>query len=155
MTTAKTRPAPDAADDRTLVLRRRFSAPPARVFRAWTEPSELVKWWGPGGFTVPLCEMDVREGGAYRTCMRSPAGEDHYLRGVYLEITPPTRLVFTWAWEQGDTVGDETLVTVELNEVRGGTELVLTHSGFATTEARDRHNMGWSSSLDDCLANQF
>ncbi len=155
MTTAKTRAAPDAADDRTLVLRRRFSAPPERVFRAWTEPAEVAKWWGPGGFTVPLCEMDVREGGAYRTCMRSPDGVEHYLRGIYREIAPPARLVFTWAWEQGGVPGDETLVTVEFNEVSGGTEVVLTHSGFATPEARDQHNMGWSSSFDDRLAKQF
>lgn len=155
MTTSEAQAARDAADHGTLVLRRRFRAPREQVFRAWTVPEALVKWWGPGGFTVPLCEMDVREGGAWRTCMRSPDGNDYCVGGVYREIARPQRLVFTWAWEQGDPAGHETLVTVEFNEVADGTEIVLTHSGFASAEQRDQHNQGWSSSLDDCLAKQF
>jgi uncharacterized protein YndB with AHSA1/START domain len=84
-------------DDLILRQSRSFAAPRERVFRAFTAPSQLAKWWGPKGFTVPACTLEVRVGGAWRTVMRSPEGKDHIVSGVYREITPPARLVFTWA----------------------------------------------------------
>ena len=84
---------------RELVITRVFDAPRALVFKAWTEPDRLVRWWGPQGFTTPFCTMDLRPGGAVRFCMRSPEGTDHWLQGVYREIVAPERLVCTWAWE--------------------------------------------------------
>lgn len=150
--TAETEPAPAA--DRVLRLRRTFAAPREAVYRAWTERDQMVKWWGPAGFTVPLCELDVRPGGTLRTTMRAPDGSEYNLTGTYREVSPPERLVFTWAWLEGEVAGPETLVTVEFHERDGETELVLTHEGFPDAAARDAHNEGWSSSLD-CLEQIF
>jgi uncharacterized protein YndB with AHSA1/START domain len=146
MTMAQPRP----NDAPVLRLSRSFAAPRERVFRAFTAPTQLVKWWGPKGFTVPACTLDVRAGGAWRTVMRSPEGKDHIVSGVYREITPPKRLVFTWAWEEEGKRGHETVVTIELTETPGGTRLELTQEGFESETARDRHGEGWSSCLD-CL----
>jgi uncharacterized protein YndB with AHSA1/START domain len=136
---------------RVLRLTRRFAAPRDLVFRAFAEPEQLVKWWGPKGFTTPHCQMDVHEGGAYRTTMRSPEGSEHILSGVYREVSPPARLVFTWAWETDGARGHETVVTIELDEVAGGTELRLTQRLFESDTARDRHAEGWTGCFY-CLA---
>jgi uncharacterized protein YndB with AHSA1/START domain len=134
---------------RELVITRVFDAPPPLVFKAWTEPQRLVRWWGPQGFTTPSCEMDVRPGGAFRICMRSPEGTDHWLRGVYREIVEPQRLVFTWAWEDGEgNPGHETLVTVGFAEQEGKTALTLHHAVFETVKARNAHHSGWTGCLD-------
>jgi len=145
---AMARPNPD--DARTLRLSRSFPAPRERVFRAFTVPAQMVRWWGPKGFTVPACTMDVRAGGAWHTVMRSPEGQDHIVSGVYREIVPPERLVLTWAWEEDGARGHETVVTIELFETPGGTRLELTHEPFQTDDSRQRHRHGWSSCLD-CL----
>jgi len=89
--------------ERELVITRVFDAPRLLVFKAWTEPEHLVRWWGPRGFTTPSCKMDVRPGGAFRFHMRSPEGTDHWLRGAYREIVEPERLVFSWAWEDAES----------------------------------------------------
>jgi uncharacterized protein YndB with AHSA1/START domain len=144
----------DAADTaaRELVITRVFDAPRALVFKAWTEPDRLVRWWGPRGFTTPFCTMDVRPGGAFRICMRSAEGTEHWLQGVYREIVEPERLVYTWAWEDAEgKTGHETLVTVTLAERGAGTELTLRHAVFESVTARDAHQSGWAGSLD-CLA---
>ncbi len=141
---------PKPNDALVLRLSRSFAAPRDRVFRAFTAPSQLVRWWGPKGFTVPACTLDVRAGGAWRTVMRSPEGKDHIVSGVYREITPPARLVFTWAWEEEGARGHETVITIELFETPGGTRLELTHERFETEDSRNAHRDGWSSCLD-CL----
>lgn len=142
--------------DESLVLRltRRLKAPRERVFRAFTEPARLVRWWGPKGFTVPEHAIDVRVGGAWRIVMRSPEGNDHVVSGVYREITPPARLVFTWAWETDGPRGHETVVTIELRAAGGETDLELTQEIFESENARDLHGQGWSSTLD-CLAEEL
>ncbi len=141
-----------AVADRTLIVRRRFEAPRERVFRAFTDPTDMAAWLGPQGFTCPHCQLDVRVGGAWRACMRSEAGQDNWVSGVYREIRPPERLVFTWAWDQADgSRGHETVVTLEFKADGGGTELVLRHELFAETEHRDNHQKGWISSFE-CLA---
>lgn len=149
---AMAQPKPD--DTRVIRMTRTFDAPRERVFRAWTEPEQLAKWWGPKGFTVPDHNIDVRPGGAWRTTMRSPEGNDHIVAGVYREITPPERLVFTWGWETEGPRGHETVVTIEFHERDGGTELQLTQELFENETSRDMHNQGWSGcmdSLDDAL----
>ena len=152
---AKANPKPAKAAGRSrleLVLKRVFDAPRDVVFRAWTDPERRARWWGPKGFTVPEYKMDVRPGGAWRTCMRSPDGEIYWVQGVYREIVAPERLVFTWAWEdEHGNPGHETLVTVEFRARGDKTELTLTHSVFESAKSRDAHKSGWSSSLD-CLA---
>jgi uncharacterized protein YndB with AHSA1/START domain len=146
---AMARPKLDEA--RVLRFSRSFAAPPAQVFREFTEPQQLVRWWGPKGFTVPDCQMDVRPGGAWRTVMRSPEGTDHIVTGVYRELVPARRIVFTWAWESEGARGHETLVTIALEEDGAGTILHLTHELFETEDSRDQHQGGWSSTLE-CLA---
>ncbi len=155
MTTAQ--PVPSAVSDHaaahaaTLSLARRFRASPDALFDAFTDPEQLVRWFGPKGMTVPDCRIDLREGGAWRACMRSTEGNDHCVKGVYREIRRPTRLVFTWIWEQGDMAGAETLVTLDFVEQGDGTELRLTHEGLPSETSRGLHEQGWSSSFD-CLA---
>ncbi len=132
-----------------LHIERHFAARPERVFQALTDPSELVRWWGPEGFTVPECELDVRPGGAWRTCLRNPKGSLHCASGIYREVVPPKRLVYTWSWETGDP-RHETLVTIELEPRDGGTDLTLRHQGFESDDSRDQHAGGWGGCFD-CL----
>ncbi len=132
----------------TLNLRRIFKARREKVFRAWTDPEELKEWWGPEGYATASAEVDLRVGGKYRLGMRKlPDGEIFYLSGIYREIRPPEKLVYTWRWEAQPEHG-ETQVTVEFREVRDSTEVVLTHERFPTEKARDDHNRGWSGCLD-------
>ena len=145
---ASTSPAATTAE-RTLVIERVFDAPRALVFKAWTEPERLVRWWGPQGFTMPSCKMEARPGGAFRFCMRSPEGTDHWLRGVYREIVEPERLVCTWAWEDVEgKPGHETLLTVTFAEHGGKTKLTLQQAVFESVTARNEHQEGWTSGLD-------
>jgi uncharacterized protein YndB with AHSA1/START domain len=82
-------------DDADLVIIRVFNAPRELVFRTWTDPRLMAQWWGPHGFTNPSCELDPRPGGRWRIVMHGPDGADHPARGVYREVVPPERLVFT------------------------------------------------------------
>src|ERR1700752_2513004 len=88
--------------DLELVITRIFDAPREVVFNAWSEPERAMRWWGPQGFTTAHCEMDVRPGGTYRVCMRSPEGTEHWQRGVCREVVEPERLVFSFAWEDAE-----------------------------------------------------
>ena len=147
--------APDEARKKTakreLKLVRRLPAKPEKVFRAFIDPKRLVRWWGPKGFTVPVCEIDVRPGGKWLTTMRSPDGTDHTVSGVYQEVSRPSRLVFTWAWHEDGKRGHETVVVIALKSHGTGTELTITQSLFETKLSRDSHEKGWSS-IFDCLA---
>ena len=80
-------------DDTTLRLERIIAASPERLFALWTEPEELIKWWGPEGFTTPKHAIDVRPGGRWRTTMRRPDGTDHTVSGIYRAIEPPRRIL--------------------------------------------------------------
>ena len=135
--------------ERDLTLTRVFDAPRRLVFKAWTEPEHLVRWWGPMGFTLPSCKLELRPGGAYRFCMRSPEGTNHWLVGAYREVVENERLVFTWAWE--DEAGrpqHETLVTATFADEGRKTRLTVHHAVFESTTARTEHNAGWNDSLD-------
>jgi uncharacterized protein YndB with AHSA1/START domain len=135
--------------DRELVVTHVFDAPRRLVFRAWTEPERAAHWWGPKGFVSVSCEMEVRPGGTWRRVMRAPDGVLHTGRGVYREILAPERLVFTYAWEDGDgRPGHETLVTVIFAEHGEKTELTLRQAIFETPTARDAHEAGWTSCLE-------
>jgi uncharacterized protein YndB with AHSA1/START domain len=139
-----------ASAERELVVTRVLAAPRRLVFKAWTEPEHAARWWGPRGFTTLSCEMDVRPGGAWRRCMRSPEGSVHVKRGVYREVVEPERLVFTYADEDaGGRPGHETLVTVSFAEAGAGrTRLTLRQAAFETVAARDAHRGGWTSCLE-------
>ena len=135
-----------------LVIERTFAAAQARVFEAWTSPEVLRRWWGAGpDWTSPAVEIDLRPGGRYRLSMQDPSGVVRSVGGEYLEVDPPRRLVYTWAWESHGAENDAaTLVTVEFSEVSPGeTAVTLTHTGFADGERRDLHREGWEL----CIAN--
>lgn len=127
-------------------LTRTIRADPNRLFRAWTDPDELRHWWRMegGGWTFATASIDLRVGGRYRLGMTDPEGRTHVAVGEYREIHPPTRLVFTWDWENpADRVG-ETLVTVEFRADGTATELVLTHERFADAHRAASHERGWT-----------
>jgi uncharacterized protein YndB with AHSA1/START domain len=132
-----------------LVLTHVFQAPRELVFAAWTERQHLERWQGaPEGMTVTTEEADVRVGGRFRICMRSPDGAEHWLQGIYREVVPPERLVFTHAWLDRDKrPGIETLVTITFTERGEATELTLRQTGFASGASRDGHRDGWESTL--------
>ena len=137
------------AADRELAVTRIIPAPRALVFAAWTDPDHVARWWGPRGFVTTFCEMEIRPGGAYRVCMRSPEGSDHWKRGVYREIVVPERIVFTFAWEdENGRPGHQTLVSVTFEDLGAMTRLTLRQSGFDAVENRDSHIKGWSSCLE-------
>lgn len=130
----------------SLTIKRRFKAPPAKVFAAWTDPEKIKHWMGPGEVRLVSAECDLRVGGRYRWLMRAPSGEEHDVSGVYREIIPDRKLVFTWGWK---TMPErESLVTVAIEPDGGGSLLTLMHEQFADEDARDRHNAGWTSALD-------
>jgi uncharacterized protein YndB with AHSA1/START domain len=135
-----------AATKPSLTLKRRFKAPPAKVFAAWTDPEKIRRWMGPEGVVGLSAEMDARAGGRYRLLMRSPDGEEHDVSGVYREVVPNEKLVFTWAWKS--TPERQSLVTVLLKPDGDGTLLTLTHEQFFDETARDHHRQGWTGSLD-------
>jgi len=147
---AKTRvAAPPQAAERVLVMTRVFDAPRELVFKAWTDPRHLVRWSCPHGFTLTHCEGDLRPGGRWRSCMRKPDGHDLWLGGVYREIVPPERLVFTHAWDdpQGNP-GHETIVTVTLVERDGKTEMTFRQAEFESAGERDGHRGGWTECFE-------
>lgn len=130
-----------------LELTRRYSAPPAKVFEAWTSPEVLKRWWKAGpDFECPVAEVDLREGGRYRLAMQTPQGETHAVVGEYREIEAPRRLVYTWGWENAPA--DETVVEVEFRPVGDGTEVVLRHHGFTDEQERGKHEHGWNGVLE-------
>jgi len=135
--------------ERILVIERIFNAPRALVFKAWTEPEHMVRWFGPRGFTSTIITSDVRRDGAYRVRMRGPDG-DHWLQGVYSEVVEPQSLVFTYAWTDsaGIPTRPETLVRVTFEEHGGKTRLTLHQAIFESLTARDAHQEGWSSSFE-------
>ena len=132
----------------TLELRRVLAAPPARVFRACTQPGELAKWWGPHGFTAPNVELDVRVGGSYRIAMQPPDGDLFHLSGEFREVDPPARLVYTFCWEDPDPDDRDNVVTLSLRDLGGSTELNLSQGPFATESRVALHREGWTDSLD-------
>ena len=137
------------AGERDLVITRIIDAPRHIVFQAWTEPDRVARWWGPQGFTTVYHDMDIRPGGAFRVCMRSPEGVEHWKQGVYREVVEPERLVFTFGWEDADgKPGHQTLVTVTFAERGDKTELRLHQAVFESIARRDEHQHGWTSTLE-------
>lgn len=136
----------DRIDPTTLTLSRLVTAPRTEVFRAWTEPELLARWWWPARFRTTY-EVDLRPGGRWR--FRTVALPDLgvlAVGGAFLEIHAPTRLVYTWVWEEG-AEEDETRVTVEFRERGTQTEVLVRHERFADGSVRDGHAQGWA----DCL----
>jgi len=135
--------------DRVLVIERVFDAPRGLVWKAWTEPDHMAKWLGPQGFTGEVIKMDARVGGSYRFRMRGPDGVDHWNQGVYREIVPPERLVYTFVWADahGNPTRPETLLTLTFAEEGRKTKFRLHQAVFPNVDACNEHRSGWTSEL--------
>ena len=158
---AENSPEPVPAEQ-SILITRVFDARRELVFKTWTEPDRLKRWWGPKGFTAPVCKVDLRPGGAYHNCMRSPEGKDYWSTGVYREVVVPERIVCTdcFADAQGNPAPAtqygmsaewpmEALITVTFEEAAGKTKLTLCHSiGPAPTDEIEMCRQGWSESFD-------
>jgi uncharacterized protein YndB with AHSA1/START domain len=133
-------------DKPSLTIRRRLKASPAKVFRAWTEPEQIRRWFGPGQIQVTLADFELEAGGRWCIVATSPDGEEHHVSGMVREVVANAKLVYTWAWRS--TPERESLVTVEFAPDGTGTLLTLTHAQFFDEPARDRHRQGWDGALD-------
>ena len=143
-----------------LVITRIFDAPREAVWKAWTDPGRFMLWWGPQGFTSPACRIDLRVGGKYLYCMRSPEGRDYWGTGVYREIVPMKKIVCSdsFADSEGNVVAashygmqgewpPELTVTVTFEEKDGKTIMTLLHEGIPQN-MKDDCEAGWSGSFD-------
>ena len=130
----------------SLTIKRRFKAPPAKVYAAWTDAEKMSQWMGPAGVQTVHAECDVRVGGHYAIKMIRGSGEEHNVIGIYREIVPNEKLVFTWAWLS--TPEKESVVTVTFKSDGGGTLMTLHHEQFFDEDARDRHNAGWTGTME-------
>jgi uncharacterized protein YndB with AHSA1/START domain len=130
-----------------LRMRKLLPAAPAEVFRAMTDERELVRWWGPQGFTVPRLDIDPRPGGGYVIEMQPPQGDPFRLSGEFLKVERPGRLVYTFRWDPPDPDDRETVVTLSLQEQGNGTEVELTHGEFTAEERQALHEGGWADSF--------
>jgi uncharacterized protein YndB with AHSA1/START domain len=132
----------------TLVIERTFQAPAQRVFDAWTSEEVMRRWFhGEHHWETPEATVDLRLGGNVRVVMRDPVKDAEYGGGGhYTEIDPPTRLAFTWTW---DNEGRETLIELDFEEAGGATTVRLTHSNLVDQESVISHKGGWSNCLDN------
>jgi uncharacterized protein YndB with AHSA1/START domain len=138
-------------DSTAIRIERTFRAPAQAVFEAWTSAEMLRRWYPPGAdWDTPVAEVDLRVGGRLRLVMRSPTGDEFGGGGEYLEITPPTRLVFTWTWDRAGLGGATQLVEVELTDNRDGTTtVVMTNRGLPDEQSKESHREGWEGSFDN------
>lgn len=133
-------------EPRELVVTRVFDAPRELVFEVWSKPEHLVHWWGPKGFTLPTSEMDFRPGGAIRFCMRSPGGQDYWMRGSYVDIVAPSHIAFTSSID--DDPSHQVLTKVTFTEQDGKTTVTVHQTFDFESDATRGAPKGWNESLD-------
>jgi len=150
----------ESASGLILRMTRTFDATPERVFAAWTNPDHFGQWFGPVGMKTVECDIDAKVGGAWRLMgegenipgRHTPGRVRPTVSGKYVEIEPPSRLVFTWAWHEKDDFasprGQESIVTIQFKSVGERTEMIFTQAVFKDEETRAAHNRGWSESFD-------
>ena len=137
------------AEKLSLEIKRLIKAPPDRVYAAWTDPAQLKQWFGPENVQTHDLVADVRVGGTFRWDLSNSEGEKMTCRGEYRELQPGKKIVFTWQWEDDeDWQNHVSIVTVELYDRDGDTELRLIHEHLPNEESRDGHTRGWNSALD-------
>lgn len=145
-----------ASSDRELAISRIIDAPRERVFEAWTR--QLPQWWGPHRMTTPVCEMDLRPGGVFRTVMRAPDGTEYPTKGVFLEVVEPERIVFTDAYDEGRQPSPDAFFTATTTfEDQGGKTKFTARAVNWTVANREKHEQmgfqqGWGESLDRLAA---
>ena len=138
-----------AAEKTSLQIKRFINAPRSRVYAAWTDPAQLKEWWGPESVRTRNFVAEARVGGKYRWDLINQADEEMSVFGEYRELVPEKKIVFTWKWDDDEVWENrDSIVTVELSDRDGGTELLLKHEQLPSEESRDRHNEGWNSVLD-------
>jgi uncharacterized protein YndB with AHSA1/START domain len=130
----------------SLTIVRRIKAPPVKVWAAITKPELMMQWWGPDAGPTLSVVADVRPGGRFSVAFRLLSGDEHNPTGVYREVVPEKKLVFTW--DLPGAPEPESLVTFRLEPIEGGTELTLTHERLPDEAARDSHERGWNGLLD-------
>jgi uncharacterized protein YndB with AHSA1/START domain len=123
------------------------TAPPL-AFEAFSDPKELVRWWGPEGFTIPSLRFPATVGETYRIEMQPPEGDAFHLTGEFREVDPPARLVYTFAWEDPDPDDVETLVALSFRDLGESTAVALNQGPFKTEARRALHREGWTESFD-------
>jgi uncharacterized protein YndB with AHSA1/START domain len=147
--------------DTDLVITRVFDAPRSLVFKAWTEPERLMRWWAPKGCTTPYCTVDLRPGGKFHFCMRVPEGREIWGLGVYREVVVPERIVYIDSFADADgnpvppkhygmsdSLPAEMLVTVLFGDHERGTKVTLRHSIPESVGERAGTEQGWNEMLD-------
>jgi uncharacterized protein YndB with AHSA1/START domain len=147
-----------AGEGLTLTVRRTFAAPLEKVFAAWADPDQLKQWMcgDVPSHVITQHVQEIRTGGRWKTEIHDPAKNEVYWgRGVYREVRPQEKIVFTWFWTKDTPDGpnmhpgsEETVVTVEFFARGDKTEVVLTHSAFATDAQRKDHDGGWNGCFD-------
>lgn len=148
-------------NNKGLTIIRNFDAPRELVWKAWTEPEHFKKWFGPKNFTCPFCKIDLKVGGRYLSCMRSPEGMEFWITGEFREIIYLKRLIYTdsFADENGNEVpasqygmpGDwssELIVTINFEDINGKTRMTLSHTGIPEGEISHQTTAGWNEMFD-------
>lgn len=130
----------------SVTIVRRFKASPAKVYAAITQPEQMMRWWGPDAGPTLRAEADVRPGGRFSIVFRMLNGQEHNPTGVYLEVVPDKKLVFTWEWP--GMPERKSLVTFVLEPCDGGAELTLIHEQLPDEATRTSHEAGWGGLLD-------
>ena len=134
-------------DDELLIVRA-FNAPVSLVFRLWEDAVHRTHWWAPKAFKVGRFTHDFRVGGEWRACIISEAYGENWHGGVYQEIEPDRRIVFSFKWDSGPAAGVDTVVTVTFAEAENATIQTFHQTPFTSVERRDSHIVGWSQLLD-------
>jgi uncharacterized protein YndB with AHSA1/START domain len=150
-----------AATQQALVIERVFDAPRELVWKAWTEPERMKRWWGPKDYTSPSVEIDFRVGGVFLGCMRSSDGQEIWSTGTYREIVPLERIVSTDSFADADgnvvpathygmpaDIPMQMLVTVTFEDLGGKTRMVLRHEGLPAGDMLEGAGVGWNESFD-------
>jgi uncharacterized protein YndB with AHSA1/START domain len=133
----------------SLEIKRFINVPRNRVYAAWADPAQLRQWFGPENVRTRDLVAETRVGGKFRWDLTNPEGEEMTVQGEYRELQPGRKIVFTWQWQDDETwESHNSIVTVELSDVAGGTELRLLHEQLPSEESRDNHNDGWNSLLN-------
>ena len=136
-------------DKPALTLERHYPVAPEKVWRAWTDPRALRQWFGPAGEQQPvsIADIDLRTGGRFRLVFGGPDGNEHEAAGVYKEVVPGRKLVFSWCWPR-TTPDRVSQITILLRPEGGGTDMEFRHEQFFDEAARDAHLRGWAGTFD-------
>jgi len=139
--------AANALQNYSLTMSRNLNASKQSVYNAWTQQEALTSWFAASSeMTTTVHQLDLKVGGQYRIEMLEPDGTSHIMHGEYVALNPHSQLIFTWEWES-DELNVNSLVTIDLTEQDGSTQMVLTHEKFESQDLADLHTEGWTGCL--------